>query len=288
MMHAALTFLVAFPALAAARNVVTIGMTGGWHEANVTAVNTQLLADALSGSSFSKAVGDTRVCYSEVASVETQVVAGTNYRFHIDGCSVTDSDGECSDATLAACKPSEFEVKIFEQPWTSTLKVTGIKEVEQAASSAASESGSGSAGEEQKALQTTQTSEESVAELKAAGLSEDEKEAVDEWIGTNGLNQYGDEATRMYVGGTPLFDESTGATTDRYDYILSRHSDRPWQETANFFAAEVDETQGRGTVAGVLAMLGVFTVVLAAVAVLKMHQGRRERFRYNPIHSREQ
>ncbi|KAL4176329.1 hypothetical protein KRP22_001281 [Phytophthora ramorum] len=264
MMHAALTFLVAFPALAAARNVVTIGMTGGWHEANVTAVNTQLLADALSGSSFSKAVGDTRVCYSEVASVETQVVAGTNYRFHIDGCSVTDSDGECSDATLAACKPSEFEVKIFEQPWTSTLKVTGIKEVEQAASSAASESGSGSAGEEQKALQTTQTSEESVAELKAAGLSEDEKEAVDEWIGTNGLNQYGDEATRI------------------------RHSDRPWQETANFFAAEVDETQGGGTVAGVLAMLGVFTVVLAAVAVLKMHQGRRERFRYNPIHSREQ
>lgn len=35
-------------------------------------------------------------------------------------------------------------------------------------------------------------------------------------------------------------------------------------------------------------MLGVFTVVLAGVAVLKMHQGRRERFRYNPIHSREQ
>lgn len=95
-------------------------------------------------------------------------------------------------------------------------------------------------------------------------------------------------------GGTPLFDENTGTTRDRYDYILSHHPERPWlaegAETATLFAAEtkVEENEGQGSVAGVFAMLGVFTVVLAGVAVLKMHQGRRERFRYNPIHSREQ
>ncbi|GMF21196.1 unnamed protein product [Phytophthora lilii] len=293
-MRVALSLLVASPALAAARNVVTIGMTGGWHAANVTEDNTQLLADALSGSSYAKSVGDTRVCYSEVASLETQVVAGTNYRFTIDGCAVTDSDGECSKSMLKACEPAQFVVQIFEQTWTQTLKVTSIKQVESATSAeASSDSDSGSDDD------TVQQGTQQIVERKAAGLSEDEKKAVDAWIQDNGLNQYGDAATRMYTGGTPLFDENTGTTTDRYDYILSQHPDRPWQreaETATLFAADdaavekaaADETQGGGSVAGVFAMLGVFTVVLAGVAVLKMHQGRRERFRYNPIHSREQ
>lgn len=35
---------------------------------------------------------------------------------------------------------------------------------------------------------------------KAAGMTEDEKKAVDAWIQANGLNQYGDDATRMYTG----------------------------------------------------------------------------------------
>ncbi|KAK1934298.1 hypothetical protein P3T76_011501 [Phytophthora citrophthora] len=124
----------------------------------------------------------------------------------------------------------------------------------------------------------------------------DEKKAVDAWIESNGLNQYGDSATVMYTGGTPLFDENTGATTDRYEYILRRHPDRPWLaevETTKLLAVEnaetqMDETKGQGSVAGVLSMLGVFTVVLAGVAILKMHQGRRDRFRYNPISSRDQ
>ncbi|KAG6976712.1 hypothetical protein JG688_00001047 [Phytophthora aleatoria] len=276
-MRATLSLLVAFPALAVARNVVTIGMTGSWHSTNVTDDTTKLLGTALSGSSFSKAVGDTRVCYSEVGSLETQVVAGTNYRFHINGCNVTDSDGECSATTLSSCKLSGFVVQIFEQTWTNTLKVTSIKTEE--ATTASSSSASASSSEEtmvQSAVQQT--------------LSEGEKKAVDAWIKANGFNQYGDAATRMYTGGTPLFDENTGKTKDRYDYILSHHPDHPWQKTATRFAAEteVDETQGQGSVAGVFAMLGVFTVVLAGVAILKMHQGRRDRFRYNPIHSREQ
>ncbi|KAF1790165.1 Proteinase inhibitor I25, cystatin, conserved site [Phytophthora cactorum] len=257
-MRATLSLLVAFPALAVARNVVTIGMTGSWHSTNVTDDNTKLLGTALSGSSFSKAVGDTRVCYSEVASLETQVVAGTNYRFHINGCDVTDSDGECSATTLSSCKLSGFVVQIFEQTWTNTLKVTSIKTEE--ATTASSSSASASSSEETMVQSAVQ-----------------QKEGGGRVIKANGFNQYGDAATRMYTGGTPLFDENTGKTKDRYDYIRSHHPDHPWQKTATLFAAEteVDETQGQGSVA-------------AGVAILKMHQGRRDRFRYNPIHSREQ
>ncbi|KAE9045466.1 hypothetical protein PR001_g4975 [Phytophthora rubi] len=281
-MRAALFLLAAFPALTAARNVVTIGMTGGWKAANVTDTNTKLLARALSGDSFAKSVGDTRVCYSEVAALETQVVAGTNYRFYISGCGVVDSDGACSDSTLASCEETEFVVKIFEQTWTDTLKVTGIKQVK---------SSSSSSSDEETVQQGAVQIPEEMLELKAAAVTGDEKDAVDAWIQANGLNQYGDDATRMYTGGTPLFDENTGTNRDRYDYILSHHPDRPWladAETASLFAKVEEETQGQGSVAGVLAMLGVFTVVLAGVVGLKMHQGRRERIRYNPIHSREQ
>ncbi|KAG1705128.1 hypothetical protein DVH05_004064 [Phytophthora capsici] len=287
-MHAALPLLVALPALASARNVVTIGMTGGWHTANVTEDNTKLLDAALSGSSYAKSVGDTRVCFSEVNSVETQVVAGTNYRFHIDGCDVTSSDGECSASTLSSCELTGFVVQIFEQTWTDTLKVTSIKAEAPSTStstSAASEESASGSGEP--ILQGAQQTPE---------VAGDEKKAVDAWIESNGLNQYGDSATVMYTGGTPLFDENTGTTTDRYEYILRRHPDRPWLaegETTKLLAvekaeADVDETKGQGSVAGVLSMLGVFTVVLAGVAILKMHQGRRDRFRYNPISSRDQ
>lgn len=40
-----------------------------------------------------------------------------------------------------------------------------------------------------------------------------------------GLNRYGDPANRMYAGGTPLFDESTGQTIERIDYIAQRRPD---------------------------------------------------------------
>jgi hypothetical protein len=46
---------------------------------------------------------------------------------------------------------------------------------------------------------------------------------IDEWIARNGLNTYGDPPGTMYMGGTPLFDEATGAVKDRYLYILEKH-----------------------------------------------------------------
>jgi hypothetical protein len=44
---------------------------------------------------------------------------------------------------------------------------------------------------------------------------------VDRELGARGLNPYGDPAGTMYAGGTPLFDERTGVTVDRVQYVLA-------------------------------------------------------------------
>ena len=49
------------------------------------------------------------------------------------------------------------------------------------------------------------------------------KQRIDRWIKDNNRNNYGDSKDTMYAGGTPLFDERTGKTKDRYDYILEKH-----------------------------------------------------------------
>lgn len=61
-------------------------------------------------------------------------------------------------------------------------------------------------------------------------LSENEKNKIEAWITENQLNIYGDPKDTGYAGGTPLFDESTGETKDRFKYILEKHPDRPWNK----------------------------------------------------------
>lgn len=56
-------------------------------------------------------------------------------------------------------------------------------------------------------------------------LDEQQKKWIDEMIKKNGLNEFGDAPGTNYMGGTPLFNEMSGKTIDRYDYILSRHKD---------------------------------------------------------------
>ena len=55
-----------------------------------------------------------------------------------------------------------------------------------------------------------------------------EKQQIEAWIKENNLNQYGDPQDTVYMGGTPLFNEKTGESLDRYEYILRKHPDRPW------------------------------------------------------------
>ena len=54
-------------------------------------------------------------------------------------------------------------------------------------------------------------------------VDENTKQRIDQWIKDNNLNPYGDPRDTMYMGGTPLFNEATGKSKDRYEYILEKH-----------------------------------------------------------------
>lgn len=49
-----------------------------------------------------------------------------------------------------------------------------------------------------------------------------EEACVDAWLEAQKLDPYGNPAGTMYLGGTPLFDERTGETTDRLTYVYQR------------------------------------------------------------------
>lgn len=46
---------------------------------------------------------------------------------------------------------------------------------------------------------------------------------LDRWLAEKGLDPYGNEKGTAYAGGTPLFDERTGETTPRADYVFAKH-----------------------------------------------------------------
>ena len=48
---------------------------------------------------------------------------------------------------------------------------------------------------------------------------------MDAWLEKNKLDQYGNPAGTMYMGGTPLFDEASGKSLDRLEYIYKNHAD---------------------------------------------------------------
>jgi hypothetical protein len=54
-------------------------------------------------------------------------------------------------------------------------------------------------------------------------VDEATKKRIDRWIRDNNRNTFGDTKETMYAGGTPLFEERSGKTYDRYEYILERH-----------------------------------------------------------------
>lgn len=58
-----------------------------------------------------------------------------------------------------------------------------------------------------------------------------EKKRIDVWISENNLNQYGDPKETVYAGGTPLFNEATGEQLDKYQYIIKKHPERPWNDS---------------------------------------------------------
>lgn len=53
-------------------------------------------------------------------------------------------------------------------------------------------------------------------------LSDAQKQAIQDWLKNNQLNDYGDAADTVYTGGTPLFNEATGATQNRFEHLLEK------------------------------------------------------------------
>lgn len=64
----------------------------------------------------------------------------------------------------------------------------------------------------------------------SASVSSEEQKKIDAWIEKNNLNEYGDPVDTNYAGGTPLFNETTGETRERYEYIVEQFPDKPWMD----------------------------------------------------------
>lgn len=69
------------------------------------------------------------------------------------------------------------------------------------------------------------TGESDFSEVDFKDLAREQKEKIDQWLEDNNLNRYGDALGTMYTGGTPLFNEATGESLDRFDYILKKIPD---------------------------------------------------------------
>ena len=50
----------------------------------------------------------------------------------------------------------------------------------------------------------------------------DETACVDQWLAARRLDPYGAPVGTMYAGGSPLFDEATGKTMSRLEYVYGK------------------------------------------------------------------
>lgn len=73
---------------------------------------------------------------------------------------------------------------------------------------------------------TSDATKSSQGNLKETNTPEAHRAAlescVDRWLKKHGLDSFGNAEGTMYAGGTPLFDERTGESTDRMAYVFSQ------------------------------------------------------------------
>jgi hypothetical protein len=65
--------------------------------------------------------------------------------------------------------------------------------------------------------------EKSEENSESSGLSDEDKEKIDNWLSKNGLNKYGDTEGVYYPEGTPLIKGEDGEKIERYQYLLKRY-----------------------------------------------------------------
>ncbi|KAK3276819.1 hypothetical protein CYMTET_15131 [Cymbomonas tetramitiformis] len=59
------------------------------------------------------------------------------------------------------------------------------------------------------------------------------------------LNQYGDPPDTAYLGGSPLFNESTAVLVDRYVYLKEKFPDSPWSHSRSQTIPRSDEEMSK-------------------------------------------
>ena len=125
-MFKTIALLCATAAAASATAASDDFIPGGYVAHPVTTANVEWLQMALSDAAHDAHNGTNSICIKHVDALQTQVVAGTNYRFAVNGCELAPGQykGYCQNVK---CDPSEFEVTVFSQPWTNTLQVLSIE-----------------------------------------------------------------------------------------------------------------------------------------------------------------
>lgn len=61
-------------------------------------------------------------------------------------------------------------------------------------------------------------------------VTDTEKTKIDTWLKTNNLTDCGDPAGTMYLGGSCLFNEATGQAQDKYELLVKKFPDKPWNK----------------------------------------------------------
>ncbi|POM64672.1 protease inhibitor EpiC3 [Phytophthora palmivora] len=98
---------------------------GGYTQKNATSEDIAVLTQAAGNASAYNEEVTARICLIAIEDLQTQTVAGTNYKFQVAGCVVESDDelGACDDRN---CDYSSYDIVIYSQPWTDTLEVTSI------------------------------------------------------------------------------------------------------------------------------------------------------------------
>ncbi|KAG6580272.1 extracellular cystatin-like protease inhibitor [Phytophthora cinnamomi] len=121
--------LLAGLALAAVSTAQGATILGGYTQKNATSDDIDILVKAAGNVSTYDESVTARVCLIAVEGLQTQTVAGTNYKFQVAGCTVQ-SDNELGACNDRNCDYSSYNIVVFSQPWTNTLKVTSITPAE--------------------------------------------------------------------------------------------------------------------------------------------------------------
>ncbi len=69
----------------------------------------------------------------------------------------------------------------------------------------------------------TTPTEDSGTQTQGLGANATVEACVDRWLEANKMDRFGHPEGTMYAGGSPLFNEATGESKDRLEYIFGRN-----------------------------------------------------------------